>query len=82
MGNYNTAARENLLKQGKALPGVDGGAPRFPIADAADLDSAIHLARTDEERRHTYKCAKAMNMLGKIPANWSPDGSLRDDTGN
>lgn len=82
MGNHNTAARIALLKQGRALPGKDGGPPRFPISDAEDLDSAIHLAKTGEERRHTYKCAKQMNMLGKIPANWSPNGALRDDTGN
>lgn len=78
MANHNTASREKLLKQGKALPGVNGGPPRFPIADASDLDSAIRLATTDEERRHVYKRAKAMNMLGKIPATWSPNGSLRD----
>jgi len=77
VGDHNTAARVALLKQGKALPGKNGGPPRFPIADSSDLDSAIGLARTPEERRHVYKCARAMNMLGKIPANWRPDGTLR-----
>lgn len=77
MGNHNAEARRQLLKQGKALPGKDGGPPRFPIADSSDLDSAINLARTPVERKHVYKRARAMNQLGKIPANWRPDGTLR-----
>lgn len=77
MGDHNTAARIALLKQGKALPGKDGGPPRFPIADSSDLDSAIHLAKTPEERKHVYNQARKMNQLGKIPPNWKPDGSLR-----
>ena len=78
MGNYNTDQRRAMLKQGKALPPAKkDGPPRFPIDDASDVDSAIHLARTDEERAHTYKHAKRLGVLGKIPANWKPDGSLR-----
>lgn len=82
MGNHNTEARKKLLAQGKTLPGVNGGPPKFPIEDASDLDSAIHLARTDEERAFVYRRAKQMNMLGKVPANWSPNGALRNGTGN
>jgi hypothetical protein len=37
----------------------------------------VHLARTDEERRHTYKQAKRLGVLGRIPSSWKPDGSLR-----
>lgn len=81
MGNHNAEQRRQLLKQGKALPPVAGGTvPRFPIADGGDLDSAIRLARTPEERRFIYKRAREMNMTGKIPSNWRPDGTT--DTGN
>lgn len=79
MGNYNTEQRRQLLKQGKALPPAKpGDPPRFPIDDGSDVDSAVHLARTDEERRHTYKQARRLGKLGKIPANWKADGSLRN----
>ena len=51
MGNYNVEQRRKLLKQGKALPPAKAGEPpRFPIDDASDVTSAVHLARTDEER--------------------------------
>lgn len=76
MGKHNAEKRRQLLKQGKALPNPDGP-PRFPIEDASDLDSAIGLARTPDERRHVYKHARAMNKLGKIPAHWKPDGTIR-----
>lgn len=79
MGNYNTQQREELLKQGKALPPKGDGPPRFPIDDASDVESAVHLARTPEERAHTYTQAKRLGVLGKIPANWKADGTLRGD---
>lgn len=79
MGDYNTAQRVALLKQGKALPGKDGGPPRFPIDDPSDVTSAVGLARTPEERAHTYKQARRLGTLGKIPANWKPDGTMRGD---
>ncbi len=80
MGNYNTEQRRALLKQGKALPPAkEGDPPRFPINDHADVESAVHLARTDEERKHTYKQAKRLGALGKIPSNWKADGTLRGD---
>jgi hypothetical protein len=79
MGNYNTEQRQKLLKQGKALPPKGDGPPRFPIDDASDVDSAIHLARTDEERAFVYKHAKRLGVLGKIPSNWKADGTLRGD---
>jgi hypothetical protein len=78
MGDYNAEQRRQLLKQGKALPGKDGGPPRFPIDDVSDVTSAIGLARTDEERKHVYKHARRLGVLGKIPDNWKPDGSLRN----
>jgi hypothetical protein len=80
VGNHSADQRRQLLKQGKAIPDPNGGPPRFPIADASDLDSAVHLARTPEERRFVYKRAQQMNMLGKIPSNWKSDGTLRDDS--
>lgn len=80
MGDYNTQQRKDLLKQGKALPPKKAGdPPRFPIDDGSDVASAVQLARTDEERAHTYKQAKRLGALGKIPANWKPDGSMRQD---
>lgn len=76
MGNHNAESRRRLFKQGKALPPKDkGGVPRFPIEDGGDLDSAIGLARTPEERRFIYRRARALGQLGKIPASWNPDGS-------
>ena len=78
MGNYNTQQREDLLKQGKALPPKKAGdPPRFPIDDSSDVNSAVQLARTDEERAHTYKQAKRLGALGRIPSNWRPNGSIR-----
>lgn len=79
MGNYSTAQRVALLKQGKALPPVGDGPPRFPIDDGSDVASAIHLAKTNEERAHIYKQAKRLSQLGKIPATWKPDGTMRGD---
>jgi hypothetical protein len=77
MGNYNKQQRENLLKQGKALPPKGDGPPRFPIDDAGDVSSGIHLAQTPEERAHIYKHAMRLGVAGKIPSDWKPDGSLR-----
>lgn len=78
MGNYSLEQRKQLLKQGKALPPKGDGPPRFPIDDGQDVDSAIHLAKTPEERAHTYKQAKRLGKLGKIPAHWKADGFMRN----
>jgi hypothetical protein len=78
MGNYSAEERRQLLKQGKALPPTGDGPPRFPIDNPSDVDDAINLARTPEERAFIYKRAAALNCLGKIPNNWKADGSLRD----
>lgn len=78
MGKHNAEKRRQLLKAGKALPNPDGP-PRFPIEDASDLESAINLARTPEERRHVMKRARALGKLGRIPAHWKADGTLRGD---
>jgi hypothetical protein len=78
VGNYNMEQRQQLLKQGKALPPLkEGDPPRFPIDDSSDVASAVHLAKTDQERAHTYKQARRLGQLGKIPDHWKPDGSLR-----
>lgn len=77
MGNYDTAQRQKLLKQGKALLPKGDGPPRFPIDDTSDVASAIQLAKTDEERAHVYKHAQRLGVVGKIPAHWKPNGSLR-----
>lgn len=78
MGNYTTDQRQELLKQGKALPPKGDGPPRFPIDNPADVDDAIPLARSPEERAFIYERAKELGVLRKIPPNWKPDGSLRN----
>lgn len=77
MGDYNAGERMALLKQGKAMPPQGQGPPRFPIAVASDVDDAITLAKSPEERAFIYKRAQELNAVGKIPATWKPDGSLR-----
>lgn len=78
MGNHDMEKRKKLLKEGKALPPKGDGPPRFPIDDGQDVESAIHLAKTPEERKHVYKHARRLGKLGKIPAHWKPDGFMRN----
>jgi hypothetical protein len=78
VGDYTAGQRRELHKQGKALPPKGDGPPRFPINNPTDVDDAIHLARTTEERAFIYKRARELKVLRKIPPNWKPDGSLRN----
>lgn len=66
---YSKAEREKLAAKGWAMPNDDTGGD-FPIADKADLDNAIHLARTDAQRAHIKKRAKALGAEDKIPDDW------------
>jgi hypothetical protein len=77
VGDHNAAARRLLLKHGKALPGKDGGPPRFPINDVSDLRSAVRLAgqvpasEQAKVKRHIRKHAKRLNAMSVIPDGWS-----------
>lgn len=66
--------RKKLEKSGAAMPGG-----RFPIANAEDLTSAIRLAKTDAERRHVIKRARALELTDKIPDTWNSDGTMKHD---
>ena len=57
--------RMTMAKTGVAMP--DGS---FPIPDEAHLHSAIHLAGTPEQRKHTIKRAKALGLSSQIPPEW------------
>lgn len=75
---YKQADRDRMAKSGEAMP--DGS---YPIADAEDLDNAIHAVGRgsgdhDAIRRHIIKRAKALGLSSKIPGNWGEDGSLND----
>lgn len=77
---YTQADREKMAKNGEAMP--DGS---YPIADAEDLENAIHAvgrgnANHDTIRQHIIARAKALGLSSKIPDNWNADGSLKAGT--
>jgi ATP-dependent Clp endopeptidase proteolytic subunit ClpP len=79
---YNTDDRKRMAGNGQAM-----GDGSYPIADAEDLDNAIHAvgrggADHDKIRAHIIKRAKALGLASKIPGNWNSDGSLKPDAGN
>lgn len=57
--------RRKLAGKGTAMP--DGS---FPIPDIAHLKSAIRLARTDAQRAHIMKRARALGASNLIPDDW------------
>ena len=76
---YKQADRDRMAKGGQAM---DDGS--YPIADAEDLDNAIHAvgrggADHDAIRSHIIKRADALGLSSKIPDNWAADGSLKPD---
>jgi len=76
---YSAEDRRRMAASGEAMP--DGS---YPIADAADLDNAIHAvgrggASHDAIRRHIIKRADALGLSSRIPDNWNADGSLGGD---
>ena len=76
MAKYTEDDRKAMAAKGHAMP--DGS---YPIADAEDLDNAIHAvgrggADHDAIRKHIIKRAKALGLSSKIPGNWNADGSL------
>ena len=75
---YKQADRDRMAKSGQAME--DGS---YPIADAEDLDNAIHAvgrggADHDAIRAHIIKRAAALGLSSKIPDNWNADGSMKD----
>jgi hypothetical protein len=77
MAKYTEDDRKAMAAKGHAMP--DGS---YPIADADDLDNAIHAvgrggADHDAIRRHVIKRAAALGLSSKIPDNWTADGSLQ-----
>jgi ATP-dependent protease ClpP protease subunit len=74
---YKQADRDKMASSGQAMP--DGS---YPIADAQDLDNAIHAvgrggADHNAIRKHVIKRADALGLSSKIPDNWNSDGSLK-----
>jgi hypothetical protein len=78
-GNYTTAAREHLAKQGTALP--DGS---YPIVNVADLKNAIQaIGRAKNPvaaKAHIIKRAKALDATDALPDDWdsSTDQDLQE----
>lgn len=77
---YKQDDRDRMAKSGEAMP--DGS---YPIADAEDLDNAIHAvgrgnADHDSIRRHIIKRAKALGLSERIPDNWNADGSIESSS--
>jgi ATP-dependent protease ClpP protease subunit len=75
---YKQADRDRMAKSGEAME--DGS---YPIADAEDLDKAIHAvgqggADHDAIRKHIIGRAAALGLSSQIPDNWNADGSMKD----
>lgn len=73
---YKQADRDQMASSGQAMS--DGS---YPVADAEDLDRAIHAvgrggADHDKIRAHIISRAKALGASSKIPDNWNADGSM------
>lgn len=74
---YSADDRKRMAGNGQAM---DDGS--YPIADAEDLDNAIHAvgrgnADHDSIRAHIIKRAAALGLSSRIPDNWNSDGSLQ-----
>lgn len=81
MAEPNTAQRAAFAKMGISMP--DGS---YYIRNATDLSNAIQgvgraTPNTDAQhnavRRHIIKRAATLHLSDKVPANWSPDGSMK-----
>jgi len=75
---YSADDRQRMAGEGHAMP--DGS---YPVADAEDLDNAIHAVGRggsdhDAIRRHIIKRAAALGLSSQIPDNWNGDGSMKD----
>ena len=85
MAAPDTNTRQNLAKQGKAMPDPKGSGGRFPIRNRADLEKAIKAvgrAKGGEEgrrkvRRFIISRARALGLSALIPSSWAADGSVK-----
>lgn len=77
---YTVEQLKALKAHGQAMPptpaAAAGGKPAsYPIKTLSDLESAIGLARTPQQRKFCMSRAKDLGATSKIPDNWNPDGS-------
>ncbi len=78
---YTQAQRDEMAKSGAAMP--DGS---FPISNAKDLKSAIHLAghsktySADEVKAHIRKRAKALGLTDQLPEGWMESNAGEEAT--
>lgn len=77
MADFTVDQIKEFIRLGISMP--DGS---YPIPDAQHLASAIHMVGLGKSpdkriRLHIIKRAKKLNLLDKIPDNWSLDGTLK-----
>jgi hypothetical protein len=80
MAGPDTATRDKLASQGKAMQGG-----RFPIRNRADLEKAIQAvgrakggeAGRKAVRKFIISRARALGLTSLIPDTWASDGSLK-----
>lgn len=77
---YDEKARAALAKKGIGYALPDGS---FPTDDATDVEKAIHAvgrggADHDHIRVHIMAAAKRLGCMDLIPADWRPDGSIKE----
>lgn len=85
MAGPDTKTRQNLAKQGKAMPDAEGSGGRFPIRNREDLLKAVRAvgrSKGGEEgrrkvRRFILRRARALGLANLIPDTWASDGSLK-----
>jgi HK97 family phage prohead protease len=80
MAKYSAEELRQLGAKGQAFKDADGSFS-YPIADAEDLQNAIHAvgrgnASHDALRKYIIGRAKALGKSNMIPDNWSSSGSL------
>lgn len=72
---YDAEQMAQMLKSGVAMPNANGD-PSYPIADAEDLENAVHAVgrgKSDKSaiRAHIVKRAKALGLESKLPDTWN-----------
>lgn len=81
---YNAAQMAAMLKNGEAMANANGD-PSYPIADADDLEKAIHAVgrgKGDKSaiRAHIIKRAKALGKASMLPDSWTADDTGKSVT--
>lgn len=76
MSGYTADQLRKLKASGAAMAPTPAAAAAgkpasYPINNASDLSSAIHLARTPEQRAFCKKRAAALGLSSQIPDDWS-----------